>query len=86
MLWRVIDENSGTTGLNRMGINCICESKDDSDRTLAVNRLALLMSWPEFFSRASSDDGDRIDQNPVVKSQYLVWRVDPLAMTIIIIA
>ncbi len=55
-----------------MGINCICESKDDSDRTLAVNRLALLMSWPEFFSRASSDDGDRIDQNPVVKSPYSV--------------
>jgi len=30
------------------------------------------MSWPEFFSWASSDDGDRIDQKPVVKSQYSV--------------
>ena len=46
-LGRVIDENTGTTGLN--SIRKELESKDDSDRTLAVNRLALLMSRPILF-------------------------------------
>jgi hypothetical protein len=45
-------------------MNFIYESKGDGDTTLAANRLTLLMSWPAFFLRASSDDGARIGSKP----------------------